>query len=300
MRTNLKVHLALFAVSLLYAGTFSIAKMAMPEYIKPFGFILMRVFVAFICIFFFHRYYVKDSIKDKKDLLPLIVSAAFGVAANMLLFFKGLSITSPINASVLMLNTPIFVIVFAAIILKEKLTLIKVSGILIAALGALLLMGGSRFQFNPETVWGDIFVTLNAIIFAFYLVYAKRLMVKYHPLTVTLYSFFFGFFMVLPFGLNQVLDIDFLNLPAKIWWAIGFVTIGSTFLTYVLNAFALKHASSSLVGSYIYLQPVLATIIAITLGKDMLTTEKFISMLVVFAGVYIAAFKPKIANNTLT
>jgi drug/metabolite transporter (DMT)-like permease len=297
MRTNLKVHLALFAVSLLYGATFTIAKLAMPEYIKPFGFILMRVFVAFICIFFFHKYYVKGAIKDKKDLLPLLVSAVFGVAANMLLFFKGLSITSPINASVLMLNTPIFVIVFAAIILKEKLSLKKVSGIIIAAIGALLLMGGSRFQFHPETVWGDIFVTLNAIIYAFYLVYAKRLMVKYHPLTVTLYSFFFGFFMVLPFGLNQVLAIDFLNLPPIIWWSIAFVTIGSTFLTYVLNAYALKHASSSLVGSYIYLQPVLATIIAIALGKDMLTIEKFISMLIVFAGVYIAAFKPKNTNN---
>lgn len=118
-------------------------------------------------------------------------------------------------------------------------------------------------------------------------------MVKYHPLTVTLYSFFFGFFMVLPFGLNQALNINFLNLPTHIWLAIGFVTVGSTFLTYVLNAYALKHASSGLVGSYIYLQPVLATLIAIALGKDMLTIEKFISMLVVFGGVYLASFHKK-------
>jgi drug/metabolite transporter (DMT)-like permease len=296
MRTNLKVHLALFTVSLLYGATFSIAKMAMPEFVKPFAFILLRVIVATICIFLFHRHYVKGAIHDKKDLLPLLISAMFGVAGNMLLFFKGLSITSPINASVLMLNTPIFVLVFAAIILKEKLTLTKISGIVIAAVGALLLMGGTRFQFHPETVWGDVYVTLNAIIYAFYLVYAKRLMVKYHPLTVTLYSFFFGFFMVLPFGLNQALQIDFLNLPSHIWMAIAFVTIGSTFLTYVLNAYALKHASSGLVGSYIYLQPVLATLIAIGLGKDMLTTQKFISMLVVFGGVYLASFHKKAAQ----
>ncbi|OYU95433.1 MAG: EamA family transporter [Bacteroidetes bacterium B1(2017)] len=296
MRINLKVHLALFMVSLIYGATFTIAKIAMPEYIKPFGFILLRVSVASVCIFFFHRYYVKGAITDKKDLLPLLVSAIFGVAANMLFFFKGLSITTPINASVLMLNTPIFVVVFATFMLKEKLSWNKILGILTAAFGALMLMGGSRFHFNSNTIWGDIFVTLNAIIYAFYLVYAKRLMVKYHPLTVTLYSFFFGFFLVLPFGLNQVLEKDFLHLPAIIWACIAFITIGSTFLTYVLNAYALRHATSSLVGSYIYLQPVLATIIAIASGKDILTTEKLISMLIVSGGVYLSSYKVKITN----
>jgi drug/metabolite transporter (DMT)-like permease len=291
MQTRLKVHLALFAVSLLYAGTFTIAKLAMPLYVKPFAFILMRVSVATVCIYFFHRHFVKGVIKNKSDLWPLFVSAIFGVAGNMLLFFKGLSITSPINASILMLNTPIFVLVFAAIILKEKLSVNKVLGIFIAALGALLLMSGGNFHFNQETVWGDVFVTLNAIIYAFYLVYAKQLMVKYHPLTVTLYAFFFGFFLVLPFGLNQALEIDFANLPLNIWGAIAFVTIGATFLTYVLNAYALKHASSSLVGSYIYLQPVLATLIAVISGKDFLSIEKFVSMLIVFAGVFLAAYK---------
>ena len=291
MNQRVKVHLALFAVSLLYAATFSIAKIAMPAYIKPFGFILMRVSVAAVLIFLFHRVYVKGSIQDKKDLLPLAVSAIFGVAANMLFFFKGLSITTPINASVLMLFTPIFVIVFAWFMLGEKMGLKKISGIVIAAIGALILVGGTKLSFNAATVWGDVYVTLNAIIYAFYLVYAKRLMVKYHPLTVTLYAFFFGFFLVLPFGLNQFLEIDFAHLPSIIWWSIGFVTVGSTFLTYVLNAYALKHASSSLVGTYIYLQPVLAALIAISIGKDQLSLEKFASMVLVFAGVYLASFK---------
>ena len=276
MNQRVKVHLALFAVSFLYAATFSIAKIALPAYIKPFGFILMRVSVAAVLIFLFHRVYVKGSIQDKKDLLPLAVSAIFGVAANMLFFFKGLSITTPINASVLMLFTPIFVIVFAWFMLGEKMGLKKISGIVIAAIGALILVGGTKLSFNAATVWGDVYVTLNAIIYAF---------------TVTLYAFFFGFFLVLPFGLNQFLEIDFAHLPAVIWWSIAFVTVGSTFLTYVLNAYALKHASSSLVGTYIYLQPVLAALIAISIGKDQLSLEKFASMVLVFAGVYLASFK---------
>jgi len=224
MKTNLKVHLALFMVSLIYGATFTVAKIVMPAYVQPYAFILLRVSVATVCIYFFHRHFVKGAISDKKDLLPLLVSAIFGVAGNMLLFFKGLSITTPINASVLMLNTPIFVIVFAAIIIGEKLT------------------------------WN-------------------------------------GFFLVLPFGLNQALDIDFAHLPPLIWLCIGFITVGSTFLTYVLNAYALKHASSSLVGTYIYLQPVLATLIAVVSGKDILTTEKLLSIAIVFTGVYLASFR---------
>lgn len=291
MKTNLKVHVALFTVSLIYAATFTIAKIAMPVYIKPFAFILLRVSVATVCIYIFHRVFVKGAIYSKKDLLPLVLSAVFGVAANMLCFFKGLSITTPINASVLMLNTPIFVIVFAAIMLGEKLTIKKISGITIAALGALFLIGGTKLNFNKATVIGDLYVTVNAIFFAFYLVYAKRLMVKYHPLTVTLYSFFFGFFLVLPFGLNQITEVNFTSLPINIWLCIAFVTVGSTFITYVLNAYALKHASSTLVGSYIYLQPVLATLIAIIAGKDFLTLNKVLFALLVFAGVLIASYK---------
>lgn len=289
MSTKLKVHLALLLVSIIYGATFTLAKLAMPLYIKPFAFILLRIMVAIVCIFIFHSIFVKGNIKDKKDLLPLLVSAVFGVAANMMLFFKGLSITTPINGAVLMLNTPVFVIIFAALVLKESLSIAKITGILIAGFGALMLMGGTRFNFSSETVLGDIYVTLNAIIYAFYLVYAKRLMKKYHPLTVTLYSFFFGFFMVLPFAFSEFREVQFDILPDYIWGVLAFVTIGSTFLTYVLNAYALRHADSGLVGSYIYLQPVMAAIIAISSGKDTLSMDKILSMLLISFGVYLAS-----------
>jgi drug/metabolite transporter (DMT)-like permease len=291
MSKKLKVHLALFMVALIYAATFTIAKEVMPAYVKPYAFILLRISVATVCIFIFHRLYVNEGFNLKRDFWPLFVSAVFGVAANMLLFFKGLSITTPINGAVLMLNTPIFVIVFAWLLLNEKLTFKKISGIIIAATGAVLLVGGTNLTFNSNTALGDLYVTLNAIIYAFYLVYAKRLMHKYHPLTVTLYSFFIGFFLVLPFGFEQATEIQFTKLPAGIWLGIAFVTVGSTFITYVLNAYALKHASSSLVGSYIYLQPVLATIIAVLAGKDTLTLEKIGFALLVFTGVMLAALK---------
>jgi len=264
MKTPLSVHLALFAVSLIYGATFTIAKQVMPIYVKPFAFILLRVIVAACCIFIFHSIFVKKKITDKKDFLQLGISALFGVAFNMLLFFKGLSITTPI-----------------------------ITGVFLAALGAILLMGGTEFNFSSDTVWGDVMVTANAIIYAFYLVYAKSLMQKYHPLTVTMWSFVFGFFVVLPFGGPEFMEINFSSFTPAIWMGVAFVTIGSTFLTYVLNAYALQKASSSLVGSYIYLQPVLATIIAILTAKDKLTLSKGLCMLVIFGGVYLVSKRKK-------
>lgn len=300
MKSNLKVHLALFTVALIYGATFTIAKQVMPHYVKPFAFILMRVSVAAVCIFIFHSLFVKSRITEWRDMVRLAVSALFGVAFNMLLFFKGLSITTPINGAVLMLNTPIFVVVFAALYLKEKITLQKISGIIIAAIGALLLMGGMRLDFSEATVWGDIMVSGNAIIYGFYLVYAKSLMQKYHPLTVTMWSFFFGWIVVLPFGYGEFTEINFETFHLKIWLFIAFVTIGSTFMTYVLNAYALRRASSSLVGSYIYLQPVLATFIAIATGEDMLTLEKLGYILVIFLGVFLVSWTRTFKGTLIT
>lgn len=295
MRSSFKVHLALFTVSLIYGATFTIAKQVMPQFVGPFAFILMRVSVAAVCMFIFHAVFIKQRISDWKDIRHLCISALFGVAFNMLLFFKGLSITTPINGSVLMMNTPIFVVVFAALYLKEKITMQKVMGILVAALGAVLLMGGSRFNFSASTVWGDVMVTVNAIIYAFYLVYAKSLMQKYHPITVTMWSFVFGWFVVLPFGAGEFMEIDFGSFTPKIWAFVAFITVGATFLTYLLNAYALRRASSSLVGSYIYLQPVLATLIAVLSGKDLLTFEKLMYIFIIFCGVFLVSWRKKVA-----
>jgi drug/metabolite transporter (DMT)-like permease len=297
MKTPLSVHIALFIVSLIYGATFTIAKQVMPVYVQPFAFILMRVSVAAVCIFIFHALFIKKRITDWRDMLQLAVSALFGVAFNMLLFFKGLSITTPINGAVLMMNTPIFVVVFAALYLKEKITFQKIVGISIAALGAILLMGGTGFNFSAQTVWGDVMVTGNAIIYAFYLVYAKSLMQKYHPLTVTMWSFLFGWLVVLPFGYGEFTEINFSSFTLKIWLFVAFITLGSTFVTYVLNAYALRKASSSLVGSYIYLQPVLATFIAILSGNDNLTIQKFIYILVIFGGVFLVSWRKKTTEH---
>jgi drug/metabolite transporter (DMT)-like permease len=292
MSKTIKVHLALFAVSLLYGATYAMAKAVMPMYIKPFGFIVLRVSSALLLFLVFHALFVRQRV-DKKDLIPLAISAFFGSAANMLLFFAGLEITTPIHASVLMLVTPVFVLLISLLTGAEKPSVQKIGGVMLSAMGALFLMGGIRLSFSADTLLGDVFIILNAISFAIYLVYVKKLMVKYNPFTVSRWNFIFGFIYVLPFGFGQLSDIEWASFTGEIWFYVVFICVGTTFLTYLLNAYALQHTGSSLVGTYIYLQPVVAGIIAVSKGMESLTVMKVIFILLIFAGVYLVSKKHK-------
>lgn len=270
------------------------AKEVMPHYIPAYSMILLRVSIAAGMFLLVHRFAIREKVTDKKDLLRMFVCGIFGVGANMLLFFKGLENTVPINGAILMTNTPIFVVVIALVWGMEKPSIHNVCGILLASLGATLLLAGKGFQFSSHTLTGDLQVTANAIIYSFYLVYARPLMRKYHPITVSKWTFLFGLLFVFPFGIGGIGQIHWQEIPTQIWVFIVFIILFSTFLTYLLNAWALRKASSSLVGSYIYLQPVLATGIALAFGSDSLTIEKTLYMLLILCGVYLVGRKKNI------
>ncbi len=264
----------------------------MPFYLQGFGFIVLRVGGAGL-LFFIAGYAMKrEKVDWKKHWGLFVLCSIFGVAANMLMFFKGLEITTPINGAVLMLATPIFVLILNTFIFHQKLTILQALGILVACTGAVLLMLGRQFTFSAQTLPGDLLIIFNAISYAIYLVLAKKLLVHYHSLTVSRFTFLIGFIMVLPFGLPELSHANF-NMPPMIIAEIIFIIVFTTFITYLLNAWAINKVGATLVGAYIYLQPVLATIIAIILEKDVLTLQKVIAALFIFAGVYITSLKFK-------
>ncbi len=287
-RNTVLVHLALFLVSLIYGATFTIAKEVMPFYIHPFGLIVMRVGGATLLLWFAHSFYTKEAI-SKKDHYRLMLCSVFGVAANMLLFFKGLSITTPINAAVIMVTTPLFVAILAFIFLKEKVTFFKIFGLVLGLGSAFVLVFNPAIKLNSATIFGDIYVMLNAVIYSCYLILAKPLLTKYKAMNVIKWTFLYGFILVLPFGFSDLLKVEWTIIPQKIWLSILFLIVMATFLTYLLNGWALRYVNSSVVGTYIYLQPVLATLIAVTLGKDLLTVEKTVYTLFIFIGVYLVS-----------
>ncbi len=287
MKNNVRVHLALLTVSLIYGANYTIAKDVMPAYLGASGFVFIRIIVAAILFNIVALFRTREKVKDKKDYLELLIAACFGVAGNMLLFFNGLAFTSEVNASVLMLNAPIFVLIFSVFVLRDRIRLWQAIGMLIAATGALFLIGGSAFEFSTQSASGDIMVLLNATSFAFYLVYVKRLLKKYTALFVIKHMFIFGTLLVLPFAWSDLQTAEYAQFPLDIWIAIGFVAIMTTFVAYLLNAWAVQKASPNLVASYIYLQPVIATFIAINAENQSLSWEKVIFAVVIFTGVYL-------------
>lgn len=280
-------------VSIIYGVTFTIAKDVMPEFVKPFGFIVLRVGGSAL-LFWLVALFIKVEKIALNDFPRIIASAFFGVALNMLTFFEGLSLTSPIMASVIMVTTPMIVLVLSAIIMKEKILKWKAFGIVLGLAGTvLLILYGKSIGNASNAMWGNFLVFVNAVSYGFYLIIVKQLMEKYNAFSFVKWIYLFGFIMVLPFGWKQVQEIQWEIIPTSIYAKILFVVVISTFLTYLLNLLSMKELKPTIVAVFIYLQPFFATVFAIGLGKDELSFVKIISATMIFLGVYLVTQKKK-------
>ena len=284
-------------VSIIYGVTFTIAKDVMPKYVDAYGFILMRVggsTILFWLVWFFSRSSkkIREEQIDRADFPRIIWAAFFGVALNMLAFFKGLSLTSPISASVIMVSTPMIVLVLSAIIIKERMRKRMVFGIILGLIGtAFLILYGKSVGNATNASLGNFLVLVNATSYGLYLVMVKKLMDKYNAFTFVKWIYLIGFVMVLPFGWGEFEAINWALMPTDLYWKIGFVVVFSTFLTYLLNLLSMRELKPTTVAVFVYLQPVFATVFAISLGKDDLTLVKIVSAILIFAGVYLVTQK---------
>lgn len=286
--------LAATFVSIIYGITFTVAKDVMPKYIAPFGFILMRVGGSVVLFWLVSFFAPKEKI-GLNDFPRIMAAAFFGVALNMLTFFKGLSYTSPIMGAVLMVTTPIIVLILSAIIMKERMKKRKILGIVFGLAGTIsLILYGKSLINAPNASLGNLLVFINAVSYAFYLIIVKKLMDKYNAFTFVKWIYTFGFIMVLPFGWNEFHAINWVIIPTEIYWKIGFVVVFSTFFTYLLNLLSMRELKPTTVAVFIYLQPLFATIIAVSFGKDDLSLVKLLSAVLIFSGVYLVTQKKSI------
>ncbi len=283
--------LALIAVSigtLIYGINYTIAKAVMPTYVKPFGFILIRVLGATI-IFWFIGLFIKSKKIASQDFKEIAIASIFGVALNMLAFFKGLSYTSPISASVMMVTSPIMVLIFSSIIIKKAIGKLRILGIFIGLIGAILLitLGSNTTVTNTNNNLGNFLVFVNASSYGLYLVLAKDLIKKYHPIVFVKWFYLFGLVFVIPFGYGEFTEITWQEIPSNIYWNIGFVVIFTTCITYVFNLYGLSKLKPITVSVFIYVQPVIASVYALIVGSDSLNFTKISATLLIFLGVYL-------------
>mgnify|MGYP001439998077 CR=1 FL=1 len=290
--------IAALAATTIYGLNHTIAKVVMPNYIEGFGFIQLRLMGAGL-IFFIISFFIPNEKIDSSDYLRLFFAALLGMCINMLMFFKGLQLSTPINSSVIITLTPIMVLLLSYVFLKEKIGFIKLSGILMGFTGALvLIIYGKKIAANaPNIMLGNIMFLINASAFAGYLVLSKPLTEKYHTITLMKWMFMIGIILSFPVTYIEFKEVEWTALPFFAIWRMGFVVIGTTFLTYMLNMYALKSLPASTIGAFIYVQPLIAIFYAIITGNDSLDLVKFIAIILVFSGVYLASKKLKKIPN---
>jgi len=201
--------------------------------------------------------------------------------------------TTPISASVIMTSSPITVLVVSYFLLKEKITANKLIGIALGATGAIMLIGIDGFNLSSDTFLGNIFILINAVSFSIYLVLVKPMMYRYKAITVIKWVFFFGMIMVIPFGVEEFTLVEWSNMPNEAWLSLAYIVIGTTFIAYLLNTWALQYVNPSLVGYYIYLQPVFSTVVAVSFRGDKLTLTEALYSLLIFTGVYLVSIKSR-------
>ena len=293
MKNQLNGHLALFGAQIVYALNYSIAKGLMPQFISPIALVFYRIVGAFTLFYILSLFLPKEKI-ETNDLKKLVILSIFGVVINQLFFIYGLSLTTPINSSVIMISNPIIVFVFTLIVLKEKLTWNKITGLILAIIGCyIILRYRGNFEIGSETITGDLMTLINATSWAIFVVLAKPIMVKYNTVTVMKWIFLFGSILILPIGLLDTLHTNYLAFTPKAIFALCFVVVATTFLAYLLNLYGLKKLSPNVVSMYIYLQPFLASTFAILIGEDKLTTTKLASGVIIICGLYLVNLKTK-------
>jgi drug/metabolite transporter (DMT)-like permease len=286
--------LAAIGATSIYGLTHTIAKGVMPNYVQPFGFIMLRVIGASILFWGISFFGPKEKI-EKKDYLRILLCALMGMGFNMLSFFKGLSLSTPINSAVLVTITPIIVLLLSSVLIKEKIIPRKVVGIIIGLAGALglIVFGNEVRQDAPNIPLGNFYLLLNAIFFGTYLIIAKTLIEKYHPFTLMKWLFSLGILICLPLGYQELLEIEWSNLPFEALWKIAFVIFGTTFCTYLFNVFALTQLKASTLSAFIYVQPLIGISYAVITGQDSLSKVKILAACLVLLGVYLASRKPR-------
>ncbi len=294
---NLKAHAALLGTNVFFAINLSAVKyLTNNKWAGPFGINLIRVSVS---VFLFWMLFLLSGKKwrllPRKDIPRFMLCSLTGITINQLLFLKGLSMTFPIHAVLLMLTTPILITCISAWLLKELLNLQKLAGLALGVGGAVMLIKAREMAVTgaDNVVLGDILVIINAISYSIYFILVKPLMVRYKPLEAIRWIFTFGLFFMLPFGWKEFTEIKWAEIDATGLICMALVVVAGTFLAYLFNVYGISKLGAGTAGMYIYLQPFFASAIAMVFLREKLTLEKIFAAVLIFAGIYLSGYAVK-------
>ncbi len=286
MNKNLQGHLFAFSANLLWGLMAPIGKSALSEF-SALSVTTFRMVGAAAC-FWLLSLFCKQEHVDHRDLLKMFFAALFALVFNQGVFIFGLSLTSPIDASIVTTTLPIVTMIVAAIYLKEPITNKKVLGIFVGAMGALILIISSQSAgAGNGSMMGDLLCLVAQISFSIYLTVFKGLSQRYSPITLNKWMFVYASMCYIPFSYGDITSIQWAEISTTALWQVGYVVIGGTFLAYICIMAAQRILRPTVVSMYNYMQPIVASIAAIIMSLAVFNLQKGIAIALVFLGVYI-------------
>lgn len=286
---KLKGHLAMLGANTTWGMMAPIAKIVMTAgVISPLLLTNFRIIGAAV-LFWLASFFSKSEHVPPRDMLKMAGAGMLGIVLNQGSYITGIGFTSPGEASIITTTMPIWVMVLAAMILKEPITWKKAGGIALGASGALLLVfGGAGAAVKGDNpMLGDLLVLTAQLCYALYLTFYKNFIRKYSIFTLMKWMFTFASVVVLPVSLHEWFSTDWQAVSRIEIAGVGYVVIIATFLAYILTMIGQKNLRPTLVGMYNYVQPIIASFIGIWLGLDRFTPIKIFAVILIFSGVYL-------------
>ena len=280
-------HLVLFMANVFFGLNVTISRTLIPQIVSPYTLTFFRIAGAAI-LFWSASFFVKQEKVPLGDVIKFFFASIFALVINQIPFIVGLSMTSPIDASIVVAMLPIVTMILATLILKEKITFMKIIGILVGGAGALMLvLNEAKVPAGQGNFLGNLFVFVGVVSFSLYLTMFKDLISKYSAFTIMKWMFLFGALLSYPFCHSSLMSTDLFHLGTIAYLKIAYIVIIATFLSYSLIAVAQKVLSPTTFSMYNYVQPIVASLVAVFIGLDRFGIQKAICALLVFSGVYI-------------
>lgn len=283
---NVKAHLALLLAASMWGLMSPVGKAAMEAGITGLILANMRMLGGALC-FWITSFFVKAEKVSPRDLCLMFFASMLGIVCNQGCFTFGLSLTSPVDASIITTTMPIFTLILAAVFLKEPVTPMKVGGLFLGSIGALLLILGAQNGSGKEgNIWGDLLCMSSQISFACYLTIFKKLISRYSVFTLMKWMFTYAAIVFIPFSYNDVVATDFTSFSVNVWLEVAYVVVFGTYVAYIFILYGQKNLRPTVVSMYNYMQPVVGSTVAVWLGMSTFGWMKAMAAMFIFIGVY--------------
>ena len=286
---NIKGHVAMLGANTMWGLMAPVAKMVMAAgLVSPLLMTNFRI-VGAALLFWTASLFVPDEKVPPRDLLLLAGAAMLGILFNQGCYVFGVGYTSPGEASIITTTMPIWVMLLAAVILGEPITLKKVGGIVLGASGALILVLGSvgSGARGDNPVLGDLLVLTAQLSYALYLTFYRNFIRKYSVVTLMKWMFTFAAIALLPVSSGQLMSADWSEFTMREIAGVGYVVFFATFIAYICIMIGQKNLRPTLVGMYNYVQPIVASCVGMWLGLDSFNVSKVIAVALIFSGVFL-------------